>query len=123
MFMYPTSLLVIENGIDRISIDRRELSRDLLSCGLSEESVMKMFVSIAEFAQQAKEGLQKGEHIGSTDLAAAVHSIFFTHGQNKNYADFGLKTDTELKLAAILVEKACQKEDRRLILGKINQGL
>jgi hypothetical protein len=111
VYMYPKTLLVIDNGVDRISIDRGALAGEFEQCGLSQESIMKLLSEVNSYAEEVKRGMQKNMHIGSTSLEMGVNSIFY--GQDKNDpATFGLQTQTELRLAAKLIEKACQKENQ-----------
>jgi len=122
LYIYPKTELVIDNGEDFISIDRGLVAEELSRCGLSEESIMKLLSAVNDYAEQVKSELQKGVHLGSTDLVPGVNSIFYAEQYLNNPAAFGLQTETELKLAANLIANACVKR-KKFELGEVEEEI
>jgi hypothetical protein len=116
LYLYPKTELLIDNGIDFISIDRGVVAEELSRCGLSEESIMKLLSAVNTYADLVKSELPKGIHVGPTDLDAGVGSCF-----SGDPSFFGLQTSTELQLAIELIEKACVKR-KKFELGQVEQG-
>ena len=101
--------LLIDNGEDRILLDKARISRELTYLGVSSESITLMMGAVDTYANEVKEELQHGVHVGSTDLGSGINSIFYEQGGEVDPAKYGFATEIELKLAAKLVELHCKK--------------
>ena len=101
--------LTLSNGRVEATIDMDEAFGTLSSC-VSGESARSLLNEIHRLDREMKQRIIQGQTLGSSDLGEAVRSCFFSddpqhHGQLKNYARYGLKTEAELGLAAAYLGK------------------
>lgn len=109
LVIYPKTDLEIDNGADKIKVQRSLIADDLENIGLSQSSILKLLSAVNEFANEVKTEAQRGVHLGSNSLEAAIHSIYYSEGKN-DPAAYGLQTDAELKAAAKVIESHCIRE-------------
>jgi|SRR3989344_2172355 len=100
------NILVIDNGADKILLEKSKVSNELSHAGVTEDTINRMLEVIEQFAEEVSREKSKGVHLGSTELDSAVDAEFW----NMKPGDLGFKTDLELKLAARLIAKLVERK-------------
>lgn len=69
----------------------------------------KIIDMVKEFQKDVEENLAQDVHLGSTDLAHAINSLFYNHSIKPE--DLGLQTTTEIRMiGSILEHDFCERE-------------
>jgi len=100
------NILVIDNGADKILLEKSKVSNELSHAGVTEDTINRMLEVIEQFVEEVSREKSKGVHLGSTELDSAVGAEFW----NMKPEDLGFKTDLELKLAARLIAKLVERK-------------
>ena len=100
------NILVIDNGADKILLEKSKVSNELSHAGVTEDTINRMLEVIEQFVEEVSREKSKGVHLGSTELDSAVGAEFW----NMKPGDLGFKTDLELKLAARLIAKLVERK-------------
>lgn len=96
-------VLELDNGSTRAEIPLGEAHWTLKRL-VGEHSANRLLWEVTKFKKKVDVEKSRGVALGSSDMVPAVNSLYYDQGgKMKDPTTFGLKTETELKLAAHVV--------------------
>jgi hypothetical protein len=103
-------VLNIDNGEDSIQIDLDTLRSDLSHAGISQVVITNVVEKMRAYAEEVAKEKTNGVHLGSSELNFALESELWPKQSGDAFvSEIGLQTETEQKLVATLIGRACKK--------------